>query len=1079
MKKIAQLLTFALVIQSFFAMAVTAIPEKVQYNQPDGTALEVFLFGDEFLHWIETTDGFIIVPGQDQGLYYAETDIQGELIAGSFLVHNPNERSIAENNYTQILNKEIKFSKRQQKAAAEARKLRFNTKSGTFPTTGNNNLLMIMVNFNDTYTTYSQANFTNYMNQMGYSGIGSFKDFYYENSWGQLTINTTVTAWVNVSKSHNYYGQNDINGYDTYPHELVYEAINLVDPTVDFSQFDNDLDGEVDGIAIIHQGYGEEASGNSNDIWSHSYSIYGLYTSAQCTKDGVLVYDYTIQPELLSTGGYNGMSTIGVMCHEFGHNMGAPDYYDTDYATNGQYDGTGDWDLMGGGSWNAIGSNPPGSQPAHHNIYTKVSYNWLISNQINTPGAFQLQPTLTNPKAYYYYTQTSNEYYLLENRQQSLSNFEAALPGSGMIIYHVDQNHITTNWSSNTINISAHQGLYPKDAGKGGINTSGCPFPGITNNTSFTDISTPNSKAWNGSNTTKPITDITQTGGTVSFNFMLPPPSGVIADTSGAFPSVMISWAPPQGAQAITEKWLFYDSGTAAMAWGVGMGTFQYGICFTPAQTSGYTQVEEFSLYTGSGTPTISPVYNLSIIQDSANGSPFFSIPIPFTANFVWSTITLPTPIIFDNTRNLFFIVHVTANTGDFPFVEDQNPAYDGYSNLFCLPGQPWSTWFTLFGMSGNWRMRAKISGTIPAKGKQAITLPKTWTNHNNFNAVSELKAPIGIPTVTGAHPADNAPKNMTGYQVSRDGTPIYVCPPTIISYPDNPPCPGDYVYTVQALYYEGISPLSAQATLNYPALLQLIFSPNDGGSVIGSGLYPYNSTATASAIPSTGYEFTAWDDGIAQISTANPYAFPIMNDMTLSATFSKTTHTIVLTSVPITGGTTTGSGVYTYGTTASCVATPAVGYNFTDWTENTTALSTQQTYSFVVTQDRNLNANFALKNYTITTTAAPSAGGSTSGGGNYLHGSTVNLSASTNSGYSFVNWTESGLLYATNSSVSFTATSNRDFIANFSKNCPDTLHLNAITVNTAFPDYEAKNIILSPLRKAIFILHEENCKMS
>ena len=1082
MRHLNYILTTAFILLTSVAFAVKAIPEKVTHLQPDGTVLTLSIHGDEFLHWLETTDGFVIHPGDDGGLYYAVSDINGNLVPGNILAHTPEQRDQNEQSYINTLDKDLKFSKSQLAAAKEARAARMKSdKAGAFPTTGINNLLMILVNFSDTSPTYTQTNFNNYMNQPGYNGIGSFKEYYYENSYGQLTMNTTVTAWVTVSNTHNYYGQNDSQGYDMYPQQLVYEAINLVDPVVNFSNFDNNSDGEVDGIAIIHQGTGEEASSNAYDIWSHSWSIAGAYTPAQCTKDGVLVYDYTIQPEVLSSVIYTGISTIGVMCHEFGHNLGAPDYYDTDYATNGQFDGTGDWDLMGGGSWNYNSPNPPGSQPAHHNIYTKVFYGWISANEIFGPSTFSLAPTETTAKAYFYRTGTNNEYFMLENRVPSTSVFDAALPGQGMLIYHVDGDWINQHWNSNDINNGAHQGLYPKDAGGSGINTSGCPFPGTTFNTYFTDTSTPNSKSWANANTNNPITDITPSGNNINFNIGTPPPNGVTADTTGAFPGVMVAWAPPAGGQVLNSQWLYYDTGSSYQAYGYGPGIYRYAIGFLPAQLSGYLQIDEFSLLTGSGNPPTSPAYFLDITQGTPDNPSLFSMAVPYTVNFTWSTLTIP-GIPFDDTQMLYFVITTFVNPSEFPMVIDNSPAVDGLGNLMNLGGG-WTTWLAANAMQGNWCMRAKVSvpGTTAKESASKVLSP---TNNpalrDGFKLMADLLTPIsGDKGLKPSHEADNNDsKNITGYQVIRNSTPplaLGIVPSGQQYLLDAVPIPGSYTYSVYALYNEGTSSASNSSALNYPAALTLNVNPPATGNAVGSGLHPFNSTVTASATPATGYEFVDWFYNGSQISTSNPYSFTIVQDMMLTANFQKTSHQISLSASPTAGGTVTGAGTYLYGTTASCVATPNTGYNFDDWTESSTQVSTNQTYSFTVTTDRSLQANFSLKTYTINTSSSPTAGGTTSGGGDYTHGSTVNLSASANSGYDFVNWTEGASVISTNSSLSFTATSDRDLVANFTVTCSDNLHLNNITITGSVPDYEAKYNIYAAENSATFVVQSPN----
>ena len=190
------------------------------------------------------------------------------------------------------------------------------------------------------------------MNQENYAGTGSFRDYYLEQSFGQLDIENTVTPWVKLNGAKRYYGSEGAVA-------MITEALRMIEDQIDLREFDNDGDGVLDGLTVIHQGTGQEMTGSSSDIWSHSSEIIGL------TIDSIAVKRYTIQPEQQRE---EKITNIGVVCHEFGHNLGAPDFYDTDYGqSGGTYGGTGVWDIMGGGAWN--GDN--GSQPAAFNMWQK------------------------------------------------------------------------------------------------------------------------------------------------------------------------------------------------------------------------------------------------------------------------------------------------------------------------------------------------------------------------------------------------------------------------------------------------------------------------------------------------------------------------------------------------------------------------------------------------------------------------------------------------------------------------------------------------------------------------------------
>jgi M6 family metalloprotease-like protein len=535
--------------------AVTANPEPISYTQPDGSKLTILLRGDEFIHWAVTTDGYTIMTNSKGAYEYAALDNTGSLVFSGIQANDPVKRTASENAWLSGTAKGLYFSKAQvlnMKTTLENVKAPNAPLMGTFPPSGTRKLLMILANFSNTTTTYGQANFNNYMNQLNYNGTGSFRDYYIEVSYGQLIVNTTVTVWVTLPNTHDYYGP------DTKWGEFAYQAVVAANTqaAVNFAEYDNNSDGSVDGVAVIHQGQGQEETGNVNDIWSHSWDLTSAgYSAAQRTFDGVLVDDYTTMPERNSTG----MGTIGVMCHEFGHNLGAPDFYDTDYSTNGSYSGTGYWDLMASGSWN--GSS--GTKPAHPNAWIKAYMAWTTPVVLTTGQNRTLRNAQVYTDAVRFNTTTSNEYFLCENRQQT--GFDVGIPGHGMIIYHVDGNYITLHMSANNINAGSHQGMYPVCASAtgnpptvyGSINGSACPYPGTGNKTSFTDVTTPHAHSWAGANTSYPLTSITENTSTKEVSFCFAGCTSVTDPTSFAAASFSSS--------QINLSWLLNGSGNPVM----------------------------------------------------------------------------------------------------------------------------------------------------------------------------------------------------------------------------------------------------------------------------------------------------------------------------------------------------------------------------------------------------------------------------------------------------------------------------------------------------------------------------------
>ncbi|HAX92952.1 MAG TPA: hypothetical protein DCY25_03215, partial [Bacteroidales bacterium] len=153
--------------------------------------------------------------------------------------------------------------------------------------------------------------------------------------------------------------------------------------------------------------------------------------------------------------------------------------------------------------------------------------------------------------------------------------------------------------------------------------------------------------------------------------------------------------------------------------------------------------------------------------------------------------------------------------------------------------------------------------------------------------------------------------------------------------------------------------------------------------------------------------------------------------------------YTVTISENPASSGTTTGAGTYASGTNVTVTATAATGYQFVNWTENSVLASTTASYTFTITADRILVANFSLLQYNIVASASPAEGGTVTGAGEYPHGTTVNLTATPNTGYVFLNWTDDGGIVSTETTLSFEAVSDRTLAANFARRYIVTLESN------------------------------------
>jgi len=492
--------------------AAVASPRAHELVQPDGSVVNARQWGDEWLHGWETVEGYAIVKNSAGFWVYAGKDATGKLFPTKVKADSPVPEKIQ--GFLRPGGEEIR------KALKKRRKVSVKV----VPSTGTAKIPFLLINYNDTTPTNTPAEFESLLfdtNPAIASGPGSMNDYYREVSYGAFSVSSGpsgVSGWHTAAAGHNYYGQNDSSGYDMYPAQLVKEAVQAADAAgFDFSQYDNDGDGKVDVVNVIHQGSGEEESGVSNDIWSHRWTL----TSAgvgSVSADGVTIDDYTIQPERLSGG---GMVTIGVISHEFGHALGLPDLYDTDYSSRG----IGYWGLMASGSYNAITND--GDCPAHINAWCKYSLGWVTPTVVvGTLPNEQIDEAATTADVYQLVggTPTSGEYFLVENRQ--MTGFDQGLPGTGLLVWHVDGNVISTNFSSNSVNDSEcypggpscatnHYGVALVQADNGWglekkINKGddGDPYPGRTNNTSLTGGTAPDTKFYNGSASTASVTDI-------------------------------------------------------------------------------------------------------------------------------------------------------------------------------------------------------------------------------------------------------------------------------------------------------------------------------------------------------------------------------------------------------------------------------------------------------------------------------------------------------------------------------------------------------------------------------------------
>ncbi len=332
----------------------------------------------------------------------------------------------------------------------------------------------------------------------------SMAEFYVDNSYGNFVMEGLVVGWVRAPQTYAYYvdGQNGFGSYPQNAQKLAEDAIILADPVVDYSQFDGDGNGWMDGVFIVHAGPGAEQTGSDFQIWSHKWSL-----SSTLSLDGVNVNSYTAEPE--ENTAY-GLTTMGVYAHEYGHFIGLPDLYDTDYSSSG----VGDWSLMAGGSWNNGGKNP-----AYLDAWCKKDVGFLTPTNIDANSInVDIPSSAHNPVAFRVWSSggVGSQYFLVENRRKT--DLDLGIPGSGLLIYHVDE-AIGGNSNENHPKVAVEQadGLFNLE-NKDNQGDGGDLWSTLTK-TSFDDLSMPSSRTYSNGTTEVAVWEISAPDSVMTANF--------------------------------------------------------------------------------------------------------------------------------------------------------------------------------------------------------------------------------------------------------------------------------------------------------------------------------------------------------------------------------------------------------------------------------------------------------------------------------------------------------------------------------------------------------------------------------
>lgn len=490
------------------AHAVIAKPGLMTITQADGSQIQTQMVGDEWAHLMLTSDGYPISLNKATGNYeYISLDANGKSRLSAITVTEPAKRSARALTFLNAIDrKEVlrRFDSLMVNAPERAKTAYFvrntsNSNDGkrrvrsTYPpTTGHQKVLILLVDFPDVNfqgTTNAESRsfrgmddptdfYQRFFNEQGFSdngASGSAYDYYREASRGLYNPTFDVYGPITMDSTFAHYGGTR-GTEDAY--QMVIEAVQKADKLYDinFADYDNNNDGQVDNVYIIYAGYGRADSRVRNVIWPHSYDLASA-GDATVYLDGKVINRYACSQEI------NGSTThpvgIGTFVHEFAHVLGLADHYNTQ--NSGAKNQPGSWDVMASGNY-ANNQNTPVMMSA----FERISLGWLQPPvlDIHTDTVMSLKPYEDNADCWRVRIGTlSNEYYLIENRQRK--GWDAYLPGHGMLVWHIDEQQ--RYWSANAVNTNPdHQHVDIVEA-SGLQSTSGSAFdtfPGQGNITS-------------------------------------------------------------------------------------------------------------------------------------------------------------------------------------------------------------------------------------------------------------------------------------------------------------------------------------------------------------------------------------------------------------------------------------------------------------------------------------------------------------------------------------------------------------------------------------------------------------------
>ena len=470
--------------------AVPADPRPRTLVNPDGTEITVRVHGNEFFHFM-TDEACTRILERDSRGFISDMVRDGAPVA--FTRENVGMLTEeAMSRYSSETRSSVSSMKRMGALNEEGR--------SDYPTVGKGNRsLVVLVEFEDVSFTVPDPKdyFTRQLNEPGFSdygGSGSALDYYIAASNGKYVPQFDVYGPVKVSYPASYFHDDKGSGA-AHMNVLIKDALTQLRDSgeVNFSNYDLDADDVVDTVFFYYAGYGS-ADSETETIWPHQFDYKYLNSGFGANVlrfDGKRIGPYACGNELKGWNPRTGkqpwkdgsepwVDGIGTFVHEYGHVLGLPDLYDTNYTPGVTVDTPGILSVMAEGPYNLDGCVPP-----LYSAYEQWLCRWLEFTEAEDMTSYRL-PALgsaESPKAVRIGipkdadgSAIENEYFVIEARDNS--GWDRSLPESGIYIWRI--NYDKKTWVGNQVNSAngSNVVVHYADGPKNPAFTSGFIYPG-------------------------------------------------------------------------------------------------------------------------------------------------------------------------------------------------------------------------------------------------------------------------------------------------------------------------------------------------------------------------------------------------------------------------------------------------------------------------------------------------------------------------------------------------------------------------------------------------------------------------